>query len=228
MVANDQPDLIDSTPPAARRRAGQHARATQRRLAQRALVKVTAVFSLVVLAIVVLGFGWATCAIEVAVVAGIVLIDRTASPLVDRWGRGAAGEELVGEALDSLRERGWFALHDVQLDRGNIDHVLVGPAGIFTIETKSHRGRLRASAVDQRMLKQAYAQAKSLERITGLRAVPLLVFSTAFLFPAVTRRDGVVILPSRMLVKHLEKRGGTIPPERVDDVYRRLATALPG
>jgi len=42
------------------------------------------------------------------------------------------------------------------------------------------------------------------------------------------RRDGVVILPSRMLVKHLENRGGTIPPDRVDNVYRRLATALPG
>ena len=146
-----------------------------------------------------------------------MLIDRTASALVDRWGRGAAGEELVGEALDGLRERGWFALHDVQLDHGNIDHVLVGPAGIFTIETKSHRGRLRAGAIDVRMLKHAYAQAKLVERITALRAVPLLVFSSAYLIPAVSQRDGVVILPSRMLVKHLRKRGGTIPPERVDD-----------
>jgi len=156
------------------------------------------------------------------------MIDRTASALVDRWGRGAAGEEIVGQALDSLREHGSFALHDVQLDRGNIDHVLVGPAGIFTIETKSHRGRLRAGAIDARMLKQAYAQAKLVERITGLRAVPLLVFSSAYLMPAITRRDGVVILPARMLATHVKKRGGTIPPERVDDVYRRLAAALPG
>ena len=37
----------------------------------------------------------------------------------------------------------------------------------------------------------------------------------------------LVILPARMLAKHLEKRSGTIPPERVDDVYRRLAAALP-
>jgi hypothetical protein len=106
--------------------------------------------------------------------------------------------------------------------------VLVGPAGIFTIETKRHRGRLRANAIDSRMLKQAYAQAKSVERITGLRAVPLLVFSDAYLIPAVTPRNGVVILPARMLANHLRKRGGTIPPERVGDMYRRLATALPG
>jgi Nuclease-related domain len=191
-------------------------------------VKVIAAFSSLVLAIALLGFGWATCAVEAAVVVCIVLIDRTASARVDRWGRGAAGEELVGEVLDGLRERGWFALHDVQIGRGNIDHVLIGPAGIFTIETKSHRGRLRAGAIDPAMLKQAYAQAKSLERITGLRVAPLLVFSSAYLIPAVTRRDGVVILPARMLAKHLEKRGGTIPPERVGEVYRRPAAALPG
>jgi hypothetical protein len=127
-----------------------------------------------------------------------------------------------------LRELGWFALHDVQLGRGNVDHLLVGPAGIFTIETKSHRGRLRAAAIDARMLKQAYAQAKLIERITGLRADPLLVFSNAYLIPAVTRRNGVLIMPGRMLAKQLQKRGGTIPPERVNDVYRRLAAALPG
>lgn len=227
-MVDDRLDLIDATPQAARRQAGQHARATQRRLAHGAIAKLAAAFSLLALAIVVLGFGWPTFAIEVAVIVGIGLIDRTASAVVDRWGRGAAGEELVGEVLDGLREKGWFILHDVQLDRGNIDHVLVGPAGIFTIETKSHRGRLHASAIDPRMLKETYAQAKSVERITGLRATPLLVFSSAYLIPAVTRRDGVQILPARMLVKHLEKRGGKIPPERVDHVYRRLAAALPG
>lgn len=187
-----------------------------------------AALSALVAAIVLLGFGWTTCAIEVAVVGCLVLIDRTASPVMDRWGRGAAGEELVGEVLDGLRDRGWFALHDAQLGRGNIDHVLVGPAGIFTVETKSHRGRLRAEAIDTRMLKQAYAQAKCVERITGLRTHPLLVFSNAWLTPAVTLRDGVVILPARMLSGHLKRRGGTIPSERVNDVYRRLAAALSG
>ncbi len=226
-VADDQPNL-DETPPAARRRAGQHARATQRRFAHRAIVKIVAALTPLVPAILLLGLGWASCVIEVGVVVGIVSIDRTASALVDRWGRGAAGEELVGQVLDGLRERGWFVLHDVHLGHGNIDHVLVGPAGIFTIETKSHRGRLRAAAIDARMLKQAYAQAKLVERITGLRAVPLLVFSNAYLIPAVTRRHGVEILPARMLARHLRRRGGTIPQERVDAVYRRLAAALPG
>lgn len=227
-VSEDQLAVTDVSPPAAVRPAGQHARATQRRLAKRTIVKVAVVVSGLVLTIALLGFGWVTSAIEVGVVLCLVLIDRTASSLVERWGRGAAGEELVGQVLEGLRERGWLALHDVQLGRGNIDHVLVGPAGIYTIETKSHRGRLRAAAVDSRMLKQAYAEAKLIERMTGLRVDPLLVFSNAYLTPAVTRCDGVVILPARMLAGHLQRRGGTIPPERVNDVYRRLAAALPG
>ncbi|MBV9336214.1 MAG: NERD domain-containing protein [Solirubrobacterales bacterium] len=48
-----------------------------------------------------------------------------------------------------------------------MDHVLVGPAGIFTIETKSHHGRLRANALDSQVLKPAYAEAKSVERSPG-------------------------------------------------------------
>lgn len=227
-VNDDQLDTPVVTAPAAVRRAGQHARETQRRAARRAIVNIGVAACLLVLAVALFGFRWATCAIEAGVVVALLLIDRTASPIIERWGRGAAGEELVGAVVDGLRDRGWFALHDVHLGRGNIDHVLIGPAGIFTIETKSHRGRLRAAAIDARMLKQAYAEAKLIERITGLRAHPLLVFSNAYLIPAVTRRDGVVILPARMLAGYLQNRGGTIPRERVNEVYRRLAAALPG
>jgi len=72
-VTEDQLDLIDATPPAARRRAGQHARATQRCLASHATAKVVPTFSLLELAIVLLGFGWTTCAIELAIVVCIAL-----------------------------------------------------------------------------------------------------------------------------------------------------------
>lgn len=133
-------------------------------------MKVGAALSVLVLTLALLGFAWATCAIEAGVVVCLVSIDRTASPLVDRWGRGAVGEELVG-------------------CRGEADRA-------------DHRAKLRAA--------------------------PLLVFSNAYVSPAVTRRDGVVILPARILAGHLQRRGGTIPPERVNDVYRRLAAALPG
>jgi hypothetical protein len=47
------------------------------------------------------------------------------------------GERSVAETLDSLRDLGYRVLHDVPAPSFNLDHVLVGPQGIFLIETKT-------------------------------------------------------------------------------------------
>jgi hypothetical protein len=214
--------------PASLRVAGQHARATQHRYAHRAVIAIFATTVTIALAIALLGFGWLTAGVEAGMIAAMLAIDSWASPLVDRWGRGAAGEEQVGHVLDGLREQGWLALHDVTVERGNVDHVLIGPAGIFTIETKSHRGRINADTIDVRMLRQAYAESKAIERVTGLRVEPLLVFSNAYLIPGISHRNGVAILPARMLTRYLLQRRGNIPSARVNEVYTRLAASLPG
>jgi len=44
---------------------------------------------------------------------------------------------------------------------------VIGPAGVFTIETKSRRGRLSVERIEQRSLAQAYAQRKWLEKVIG-------------------------------------------------------------
>jgi hypothetical protein len=59
---------------------------------------------------------------------------------VAKWGRGAAGERRTAKVLRPLRRRGWTITHDVQRDRGNLDHVLVGPPGVFLLETKVRAG----------------------------------------------------------------------------------------
>jgi hypothetical protein len=50
---------------------------------------------------------------------------------------GRDGEKAVGQFLDQLREREYKVFHDVVGKSFNIDHVLIGPAGVFTIETKT-------------------------------------------------------------------------------------------
>jgi hypothetical protein len=60
------------------------------------------------------------------------------------WRVGAAGERKVGRRLDRLTRHGWRVLHSVPLGRGgggDIDHLLIGPAGVFTVNTKTHRGK---------------------------------------------------------------------------------------
>ena len=64
------------------------------------------------------------------------------SPLSDEsrpWYLGALGELDVASRLDSLGE-GWTILHSVPIGtRGSdIDHIVVGGAGVFTINTKFH------------------------------------------------------------------------------------------
>jgi hypothetical protein len=149
---------------------------------------------------------------ELFIITGALLVHRRTVPVVERWGRGAAAEEEVGAILDGLRERGWRALHDVDSGRGNIDHVLIGPAGVLTVETKSHRGRLKVDRLHERMLRQAYTQAKHVERVAGHPVAPLLVFSRAYLDRAVSRRRGVTVLPGRMLAGHLERRPARLTP----------------
>jgi len=54
---------------------------------------------------------------------------------------GRDGEREVGQKLEALRKDGYEVFHDIIGDGFNIDHVVIGPAGIFTVETKTHRKR---------------------------------------------------------------------------------------
>lgn len=47
------------------------------------------------------------------------------------------GEKAVGQFLERLREQGYVVFHDVVGIGFNVDHVIVGPAGVFTVETKT-------------------------------------------------------------------------------------------
>jgi len=52
---------------------------------------------------------------------------------------GFDGERFVGEELNRLVAKRFEVYHDVPFDRFNIDHVLVGPPGVFSVETKTRR-----------------------------------------------------------------------------------------
>lgn len=51
--------------------------------------------------------------------------------------KGIRGEVHVGRYLDDVcRGMGYRVLHDVPGDGFNVDHVLIGPGGVFSLETK--------------------------------------------------------------------------------------------
>src|SRR3954452_1114585 len=59
--------------------------------------------------------------------------------------RGAEGEEATADILGALSAEGWRVFHDVRWPgraQANIDHVLVGPGGVFVIDTKAWTGEV--------------------------------------------------------------------------------------
>ena len=62
-------------------------------------------------------------------------------PKARRLVRGERGELRVAEVLEELRPFGYRAFHDLIRDGFNIDHVVVGPAGVFAVETKFRSGQ---------------------------------------------------------------------------------------
>ena len=51
--------------------------------------------------------------------------------------QGSDGEKAVGEFLERLRGNGYQVFHDIIAKGFNIDHVLIGPTGIYALETKT-------------------------------------------------------------------------------------------
>ncbi|MBM3701962.1 MAG: NERD domain-containing protein [Actinobacteria bacterium] len=51
---------------------------------------------------------------------------------------GRDGERIVAEIFDDLRGQGFVIFHDIVAGNFNIDHVILTPHGIFTVETKTY------------------------------------------------------------------------------------------
>jgi Nuclease-related domain len=110
------------------------------------------------------------------------------------WAVGAKGEQVVDKRLGRLRRDGWQVLSAVMKRSGaDIDHLVIGPPGVFTINTKHHRGArvwvgdqvIKVNNVNQPYLRNSRHEASSAARIltsaVGLevRVTPVLAFVDA-------------------------------------------------
>ncbi len=150
------------------------------------------------------------------------------------WHRGARGEEAVGHALGALESRGFRSLHDLDMGRGNVDHVVAGPTGVFAIETKAWRravycgkgGRLMAGSFDQ---ERAVAQVKREARHVRDRLVaaglgrwvsPVIVLTATSLPKGPITRGPVTVIELSDLERFLVDRPASLSAL---DVSRAIA-----
>lgn len=87
--------------------------------------------------------------VAATLVAAVILV--TSIPLINRIRKsphaaspGITGGKSVGQFLEQFRAHGYQIFHNVPGDPAkseyfNIDHVLIGPGGVFTIQTKDER-----------------------------------------------------------------------------------------
>ncbi|MUN08946.1 nuclease-related domain-containing protein [Agromyces luteolus] len=156
------------------------------------------------------------------------------SPLghdAEPWYLGALGELEVARRLDALG-RGWFVLHSVPIGTGSsdLDHVVIGPAGVFTINTKHHRGqhvwvaakRILVSGQRTDHLRNAAHEAKRTSKLLSAAAgAPVEVTPTIAIVGAkrMTVRErpaDVVVLREVELVRWLRRRRAALAPEQVE------------
>lgn len=88
--------------------------------------------------------------IQAVVVGGFLIIAGT---VLIREGHkfhvGAVGERRVAKVLARFPDD-WFIFNDMIVGRSQIDHIVVSPVGVFTIETKNYKGTIYGNAKKQK------------------------------------------------------------------------------
>ncbi len=171
------------------------------------------------------------------------------------WKVGAEGEERLARVLEGLMESGvGYPLHDRRMpgSRGNIDHLFVGPGGVFVIDAKHFKGadisidyvgglfspRVEFLKVDGRqrkgllegVLKQAEAVRETLTStpFAAIPVTPMLCFVDGLLPARKSKRvaQGVQLVTLKGIAEHLS-RDGTLKGEEILAVAVALNTTMP-
>jgi hypothetical protein len=142
-------------------------------------------------------------------------------PAARRLYRGALGEIEVAGVLSRLGAE-WTVLHAVPIGSGrpDVDHVVIGPAGIFTIDTKNHADQkivltgsdFTANGEEQNHARDALHRAERASRLVSGAAgrpvpvTPLIVVVNPASIAVGRTRPAVTVLSSSGLRRWLDSR----------------------
>ena len=173
--------------------------------------------------------GWALVIMALALVFNALF---TVPNHINSWSTGADGEVRTARFLEPLRAEGFKLLHDRRIpgSRANIDHIVIGPPGIFVVETKSFGGRLTVRGDDvfvagrrrTGMIEEAKREALAVQvalamelETVRLPVVPVICVHRAGLPWLGAGAGGVRIVSGKELVKRLRKAEPRLDPDTV-------------
>ena len=165
-------------------------------------------------------------------------------PEIRKLRLAADGEKAVGQFLEQLRGSGYSVFHDIPADGFNIDHVLVGPSGVYTVETKTwskprrgraeisfdgHRVLVNGRTPDRNPIVQARAQATwlsaEIEGWLGKRPLvkPIVLFPGWWIESTEGSFRDIWVLEPKALPKFLEKESSQLSEEQVRSMSYHLS-----
>jgi Nuclease-related domain len=126
------------------------------------------------------------------------------------WQRGAAGERRTARLLDRLTRDGYVVFHDLAVpgSPANVDHLVIGPTGLFVIDSKQWTGSVHQGADGlawhnhyplDRTLETVRWEAQQVSRVLGSRAAALLCVHGAHVHGGGLEARGVAIVPAHLL-----------------------------
>jgi Nuclease-related domain len=145
------------------------------------------------------------------------------------WRRGATGERRTARLFEPLERHGWVVLHDLAVpgSRANLDHLVIGPGGVFVIDSKQYRGRLQLDPTG-RLWHGRYPLAPALRAASweadqaaqvlpdpGMAVVPIVAVHGAQVPWGKVVIDGVPVVSARRLPSMIGQLPVVLGPERV-------------
>ena len=114
---------------------------------------------------------WIVCVALVALMVGGTLVVkrhlRRIGKELDFWKKGYRGEEAVATALVDDLPDSYCVVNDLSTEFGNVDHVVVGPTGVFAVETKNWRGTVTNDEKGGLLLNERPPDRPTVRRLTS-------------------------------------------------------------
>jgi hypothetical protein len=133
------------------------------------------------------------------------------SEQVTAWRRGAQGERRTARLLDRLTGDGYVVFHDLAIpgSPANVDHLVIGPSGVFVIDSKQWTGSVHQGPDGlawhnhyrlDRTLETVRWEARIIGRLLGTRITALLCVHGAHVHGGGGLHvQGVAIVPAHLL-----------------------------
>jgi Nuclease-related domain len=217
--------------------AGASARAEWRRALSSARRRRSISLGFVVAAVGLVVLGWWQADgrwVAVAAIAAVAAWWARPEPDPDRWRRGADGEAATAALLSRLPPR-WLVLNDLAVpgSRANIDHLVIGPTGVWVVDTKTTRARLRLRrgavwAGDHAIETGSVAwEAEVVSGRLAVDAAPLIAVHGVGLRRRGKRSGGVRVVPAGGLIRRLRRGRRVLSRREVAALARRATDVFP-